>query len=139
MPNKPKALTKSQHKGFVKGDLVWLAGIESLSDNVYQVEDVVHRTLGTCSSLLKLRLLFRVFYSHERLDGFHHYDETHCVLLDEAHLDTMKAKYAAVIKEVYAFYARNKNEEKDASTASPSKPVRKRRSVEPKGNKSPSN
>lgn len=127
----------SQRKGFARGDLVWLSEIQGLRDNVYKVEAVEHRnTLSSYpdSSLLKLRLVFKVFYCWHHEDMFYTYDEMNCSLLDENHIEEMKNRFGKIIQDIYALHAQNKKETKRASTDCPSRPTRKRKTMEPESN-----
>lgn len=130
MPRQP---TASKIKGFIKGDLIWLDMKYSVDDNVYSVEGIIHR--DTYPSLLKLRLVLRTFYSTARLDGFVHYDETLCSLLEVNHVEELQTRYGKIIKDIYDLHAGNKKEVKSASTDSPGKRVRKRKAVEPEVDK----
>jgi hypothetical protein len=143
MPRKPKAPTTSQRKGFVKGDLVWLAGISTTSqrDNVYRVEGIEHRHMMTSypdSSLLKLRLVLKVFYSWERVNEFQYYDECNCELLEVNHIEELQAKFGKIIKDIYDLHAGNKKKVEDANSNRPIKRASRRKAVEPKSDKRPS-
>ena len=142
MPSKQKAPVMSQRKGFRKGDLVWLSGISSSSvgDNVYSVEGITHRHLAQAypdTSLLKLRLVFKVFYSYERMDGFQHYDESNCSLLEASHIAEMQTRFGKIILDIATLYEARKKEQLNADSNSPSKRPSRRKAVEPKGDKRP--
>jgi len=135
MPSKPRTPVKSQRKGFVKGDLVYFDKTVSVDDNIYCVEGVMLRDRPNGEpypSLLKLRLVFRVFYSYASMDMFHSYDETLCSLLDLQHVESMKKKFGDIITNIAELYEERKKEVDSARTNSPSKPTRKRPTLESK-------
>jgi hypothetical protein len=139
MPTKKVTKKVSQINKFVRGDLVWLSGMSGsgAKDNVYRVEDITIRDETTnaikpYSSLLKLRLILKVFYSWERDDGFHWYDEMNCTRLSVEHVDELKKRFGKIIEDIYALYTENSEEKKSASTDCPSKRTRKRKTMESK-------
>jgi hypothetical protein len=138
----PKAPTTSQRKGFRKGDLVYLPSISCTSqrDNVYRVEGIEHRSMMSSypdSSLLKLRLVFKVFYSWERMDGFQHYDELNCELLEASHIAELQARFGKIILDIAELYEARKKEQLNASADSPRKRPSRRKALEPEGDKRP--
>lgn len=127
----------SQINKFVKGDLVWLSGMSGsgAKDNVYQVEDITIRDESTnaikpYSSLLKLRLILKVFYSWERDDGFHWYDEMNCTRLSLEHIEELKKRFGKIIVDIYALYTEREKEVQNASSDRSGKSTRKRKTVE---------
>lgn len=131
----PKAHKVSQIRNFVKGDLVWLSGMSGsgAKDNVYCVEDVRHRdesdSFAPYSSLLKLRLILKVFYSWERDDGFHWYDEMNCSRLDLDHIEEVKQRLGKIVEDIHALYTERTKEAKHASANSSGKRTRERKAV----------
>ena len=138
MPRKP---TTSKIKGFSKGDLVWLDKKFAVDDNIYCVESMIHRERSDGEpypSLLRLRLVFRVFYSSAHMDAFHSYDETLCSPLDAKHIEEMQAKFGAIIMDIATLYEARKKEQLNANSNRPLKPAGERKAVEPKSDKCPS-